>query len=125
MKSIKPFEEFVKPAINYVDYIAENLDKSIYSEYITEKLGGRPIGISGYSGTSGAIGVQGYSGSSGAIGVQGYSGSSCIGSTWLNNYANAHQEKQLPVMLEDFHIIKNENTSTLEDFFPTMHLLNE
>jgi len=156
MKSIKPFEEFLKPisyvdnAIMYSDYIAENLDKARdYTMYLAENLDkpkdysihrSNNYGLQGYYGSSGNCGFSGPQGISGSSGNFGFSGPQGISGycgtsgnfngpqgpqTWINNYADAHQEKQLPVMLEDFHIIKNEKPSTLEDFFPQFHSLYE
>ena len=141
MKSIKPYEEFVKPAISYSEYIAQHLDNSIaYTEYVAEQLNNNRYNFVGPQGASGASGVSGFSGVSGSQGVAGATG--FCGPQGIVGTSGAYENKiytgsttmitnkpVLPTMLEDFKIIEKSNKpETFKDFFPTyaeMYLLNE
>jgi hypothetical protein len=132
---------------DYTDYIAEHIDKTIaYTEYLAENINSNiayteymrgpkgVIGEQGITGASGISGVSGVSGSQGCSGTHGYSTSSGRGIdiaeqlNWITDYANAHQtKKELPKMLEDFKIIKNNITSNNweDEYFPSFRMLNE
>ena len=83
--------------INYVEFLANNLDRTIkYSEHIAETLG-----AGGVSGVSGACGVSGVSGASGSVGVSNYNKNSS--SCGLGGY-ESKTTKTLPI-LEDLELI--------------------
>lgn len=102
---IKQFEDFkLESEPENRTFVAEQLDNNIaYANFLG------PRGLLGTSGSQGVTGVSGILGNSGSSYNQGYS---------------TFQEKKLPILeveLNDTKPIKN----NLEDYFPTMHFLNE
>jgi len=120
--------EHLDKNIAYTEYIAENLDNNIaYTEYLAEKLDNvidyskNFRGVAGLSGSAGIAGIAGISGLSGSSGQRGITGHS-----WISD----NEKTSLPIMLEDFEIIKPNNSKEnlddyLKDYFPSFHMLNE
>ena len=117
--------------VSYADYIAENIDQSIeYSKYIAENID-QSIEYSNYIG--GKSGPTGISGSSSNCGATGFYGTSFVGpqglndtSTWLGPQCSKELPK-LDIDLTDEKFLNDKSylKNNLEDYFPTLNLLNE